>query len=121
MTTATTSPLDDRVSHDFPLRPFARTLRSRRGHSGSNLRSGVGHHILKGRLLPISDLNLNLDGFASPEELEEVAKVLSTLADYAKHKAAAMSYRARRYSPCLVRRKVGMAQLPVPAIVGKIV
>jgi hypothetical protein len=39
------------------------------------------------------DLNLNLDGLF-PEELEEVAKVLITLADYAKHKAAAMRYRA---------------------------
>jgi len=40
-------------------------------------------------------LNLNLDGFASPDELEEVGQVLTTLAAYAKTKARAMRDRAQ--------------------------
>ena len=41
----------------------------------------------------IPDLDLDLDGLF-PDELEEVAKVLMTLAEYANHKAVAMRYRA---------------------------
>jgi len=42
----------------------------------------------------VEPLNINLDGFANTEELEEVAQALTTLAAYAKTKARAMRDRA---------------------------